>query len=257
MTFIKKAALVTSSLVSMALSCLTSPFWHRMSLRNLRRAFIYVYALSSFAAAAPKTHLITFGKWNTVQYRSGAEDGPLTLKIRPLLVDARVKEFTVGPIHDVTDRLFVVQRVFRINDSLPDDPVPHWQWQLGGWLLVDRVTAHVSVLNLPEFDALFSTPSWYRDYAAYCGLSDDGRKIFAVVAEIGRRKPILKKLLVENDSNKKEEADAQPCAMPAWERSPARVTFSSVGTARQTFAIRGHTVDLVMESQDDEEDAAK
>jgi len=229
-----------------------------MSLRNLRRPFIYGFVLSSLAIAAPsKTHVITFGKWSTVQYRSDAEDKPLALKIRPMLVDTRVKEFTLSAAHDVTDRLFVVRRVFRVNDSLPDDPAPHWQWQPGGWLLVDRITGRVSSLNLPEFDAFFSAPSWYRDYAAYCGISDDGKKLYAVVAQIGRRKPILKKLLLENEPNKKEEAKAQSCSTPSWERSPARVTFVSPGAASQTFAIRGHTVDVVPDTQDDEEEAAK
>ncbi len=233
-----------------------------MSLQTLRRSFSYALALSSLAAAAaPKTHVITFGKWSTIQYHSDADDKPLALRIRPLLVDARVKDFTLGAIHDVTDRLFVVQRAFRVNDSLPEDPAPHWQWQIGGWLLVDRTTGHVSPLLLPEFDALTSTPSWYRDYAAYCGVSEDGKKIFAVVAQIGRRKPILKKLLMENDPNKKEEPSEKEvpdtCSTPSWERSPARVTFVSGGAARQTFAIHGHIVDLLPESQDEDDEAAK
>jgi len=77
-----------------------------------------------------------------------ADEKPLTLKVRPLLVDARVKEFTLGPAHDVTDRLFVVRRAFRVNDSLPEESsTPHWQWQRGGWLLVDRVTGRVSPIK--------------------------------------------------------------------------------------------------------------
>src|SRR5277367_3640605 len=112
--------------------------------------FVLIHA-NSFAAAT-KAHLITFGKWTTVQCfpNTGAEDDkPLTLKIRPLLVDARVKEFTLGPAHDVTDRLFVVRRAFRVNDSLPQESAvpPHWQWQPGGWILVDRATGHISLIN--------------------------------------------------------------------------------------------------------------
>ena len=53
----------------------------------------------------------------------------------------------------------------------------HWQWQRGGWLLVNRLTAHISPINLPEFDAFYSAATWYRDYAAYCGVSEDGKKI--------------------------------------------------------------------------------
>jgi len=43
-----------------------------------------------------------------------ADDQPLTLKVRSLLVDAHLKEFTHGPRHEVTDRLFVVRPAFFI-----------------------------------------------------------------------------------------------------------------------------------------------
>jgi hypothetical protein len=49
------------------------------------------------------------------------ERAAVDLKIRPLLVDGQTKEFAAGSPHDVTDRTFVVQRVFRLNDSLPQD----------------------------------------------------------------------------------------------------------------------------------------
>ena len=144
---------------------------------------LLVILIQASAIAATKPHVITFGKWTTVQWfpESGtdaADDKPLTLKVRPLLVDAHVKEFTLGPAHDVTDRLFVVRRAFRVNDSLPQESTspPHWQWQRGGWLLVDRATGHISLINLPEFDVFYSAVSWYRDYAAYCGVSDDGKR---------------------------------------------------------------------------------
>ena len=35
--------------------------------------------------------------------------------------------------------------------------------------------------------------SWFRDYVAYCGVSDTGEKLSAVVMQIGRKKPLLKK----------------------------------------------------------------
>ena len=93
-------------------------------------------------------------------------------------MDGRIKEYVVGSPHEVTERLFVVQRAFRVNDSLADEATPWWQWQRGGWLLVDRTTGRVSAINLPEYDAFYSAASWYRDYVAYCGVSDDGKKIF-------------------------------------------------------------------------------
>jgi hypothetical protein len=212
--------------------------------------------LAARAEAATKVHVITFGKWMAVQWSSGtgAEEKPLTLKIRPLLVDGRVKEYTLGPAHEVTDRLFVVRRVFRINDGLPEDAVPRWQWQRGGWLLVDRTTGRVSAINLPEFDALYSVASWYRDYVAYCGVSDDGKKVYAVVAQISRRKPVVRKLLSEGGVPDDAAADSA-CAAPAWQRAPVRVSFAAAGAAKQTFAIRGHVVDAVNDDEEQEEGA--
>jgi hypothetical protein len=238
----------------------------RLSQSHLRTVLLLIVIIiiqASVALAPSKPHIITFGKWTTVQWSpdsggSPGNDKPLTLKVRPLLVDAHLKEFTLGTLHDVTDRLFVVRRAFRVNDSLPQEPTapPHWQWQRGGWLLVDRVTGHTSTINLPEFDAFYSAASWYRDYAAYCGVSEDGKKLFAIVAQISRRKPVLKKLLEGASIADAETKDAPPdsaCLAPAWQRAPVRVTFEAAGTPRQTFAIRGHVVDLMTAEEDDEE----
>jgi hypothetical protein len=150
------------------------------------------------ALGVPKPHVVNFGKWIPIKWCVGSEESKcIDLKIRNLYVDGRMKEFTLGAPHEISERLFVVRRVFRLNDSLPSDTAspPRWQWQRGGWLLVDRVTGHVSAISLPEFDSYYSVASWYRDYAAYCGVSDDGKKLFAVVFQVGRRKPVLKKAL--------------------------------------------------------------
>ena len=224
-------------------------------------ALVLICGLTHSALCASKPHVITFGKWITVQWFPGtgaAEEKPVVLKVRPLLVDARTKEFTFGVAHDVTDRLFVVRRAFRVNDSLPQESIspPHWQWQRGGWLLVDRTTAHVSPVNLPEFDAFYSVASWYRDYAAYCGVSDDGKKVYAIVAQISRRKPVLKKALDGENIAGTETKNLTPdsaCPVPDWQRAPTRVTFEPTGVPKQTFAIRGHAVDLMTEEDDAEE----
>jgi hypothetical protein len=135
------------------------------------------------AIAVPKPHVIAFGKWTSVKWYVGAVEGkPLDIKIRALHVDTRLKEYTTGAAHDVTDRLLVVRRMFRLNDTLPTESnsAPRWVWERGGWLLVDRVTGRVTQISLPEFDPFYSTASWYRDYVAYCGVSDDGKKLFAI-----------------------------------------------------------------------------
>jgi hypothetical protein len=162
-----------------------------------------------------------------------------------------VKEYVLGAAHDVTERLFVVRRAFRVNDSLPEESVARWQWQRGGWLLVDRVTGRVSAINLPEFDAYYSAASWYRDYVAYCGVADDGKKTYAMVAQLSRRKAVLKKEL--SGAVAEDAAPDSACPAPAWERAPVRVSFEPAGGARQTFAIRGHVVDLVEDAEEEDE----
>ncbi len=251
---------VTSNLVLYTVICLISAML-RIPRFPLAFPLLVILMQTTAVVAATKTHIITFGKWTTVQWspESGTgEDKPLTLKLRPLLVDARIKEFTLGPAHDVTDRLFVIRRAFRVNDSLPDESTspPHWQWQRGGWLLVDRTTGRIASINLPEFDAFYSSASWYRDYAAYCGVSDDSKRVYAVVAQISRRKTILRKLIEGENMADKEIKDAGPdsaCSTPVWQRTPTRVTFEPAGAPKQTFAIRSHTVDLVTNEEDDEE----
>lgn len=174
----------------------------------------------------------------------------LNLKVRALFVDSRLKEYTTGNPHELTERLFVVRRAFRVNDALPAENAPRWQWQRGGWLLVDRATGRVSALSLPQFDAYYSAASWYRDYVAYCGVSEDGKKVYAVVAQVGRRKPILNKALGEAAGG--DEPDSE-CPVPVWERSPARVTFQP-GDAKVVFSIRGRVVDVVNDAEEEAEE---
>jgi hypothetical protein len=119
-------------------------------------------------------------------------------------------------------------------------------------MLVDRVTGRVSPINLPEFDAFYSAASWYRDYVAYCGISDDGGKVYAIVAQLSRRKPVLKKPL----SSDRLPDDASPdsaCPAPSWHRAPVRVSFELAVGTKQIFAIRGHVVDLVNDTEEEEE----
>ena len=200
--------------------------------------------------ALPRTHVLSFGKWMTVQWPDATGKKLLDLKIRPLYLDARLKEYTTGASHDLTDRLFAVRRVFRVNDALPEESAVHWQWQRGGWLLVDRLSGKVSPLSLPEFDPFYSTASWYRDYVAYCGVSEDGKKLYAMVAQVGRRKPVLKKDLGEPDA---DDAPDSECPAPKWERAPARVTFQPDDTQKLTFSIRGRVLDIVNQPDEAEE----
>lgn len=199
--------------------------------------------------AASKPHTVTLGKWLTIKL---SEDDQSTetsqLKIRPVIVDGRNKEWTMGPMHDVTERTFVVQRVYRLNDTLPQESGVRWRWELGGWLLVDRISAKVQAVNLPAFDPYSSQASWFRDYAAYCGTSDDGKKQFALVMHLGRRKPLLKKILSVSP------AGGDVCPSPKWDRDPARVAFAPKNDAAFTYTVRSHALDAATMDEEKDED---
>jgi hypothetical protein len=216
---------------------------------------LFVSLLPVEAASVTKPHVITFGRWTTVPWSPDLEESkPRTLKVRALIVDGRPREYVFGVPHEITDRIFVTRRVFRLNDSLPGDEGPRWLWQRGGWLLVDRLSGKISAVNLPEFDTFYSAASWYRDYAAYCGVSDDGKKTYAVVAQISRRKPVLKKLLA-GDGIAEDAPPDSACVAPAWQRNPVQVSFQPVAGDKQTYAVRGHIVDVVSDDEPDTEAA--
>ncbi len=227
---------------------------HTTALRNFLRlspAVCFAILLGcGVSAAVPKPHVISFGKWISAKWPNATGQKMLDLKVRALFVDTRLKEYTTGSPHELTDRLFVVRRAFRLNDSLPNENTARWQWQRGGWLLVDRLTGRVSQLNLPEFDPFYSTASWYRDYIAYCGVSEDGKKLYAIVAQVGRRKPVLKKDVGEPGGD--EDPDSE-CPPPAWERSPMRVTFQPDDNQKLVFSLRNRVVDVVRDTEEPEE----
>ncbi len=192
--------------------------------------------------AASRAPMITFGKWMAVeQFIGPSDDKSIPLKVRALFVNGRMREYTVGEPHVVTDSLFVVQRAYRLNDLLPQEKSepPRWRWQRGGWLLVNRTTGRVSQVSLPHFDPQHSEAAWYRDYVSYCGLADDGQKMVAVVVQLGRRKPVLRR---ELGHTPQADLPDVACSAPRWQR-PARVTFEPAGASAITFEIRGHAAE--------------
>ena len=132
-------------------------------------------------------------------------------------MDTKLKEYTTGKPHDVTDRQFVVRRAFRINDALPDEArkAPKWLWQLGGWLLVDRISGKITPIKLTDFDPFYSEVSWYRDYAAYCGTTANGDKVDAIVMQIGVRKPLYRKEVGKASGGEQPDADCSSAAVGA------------------------------------------
>ena len=221
-------------------------------MKTVGSLLVCLVLLGRIGLAAPKPHVVAFGKWTTVKWLVGEDERTaFNLKIRPLLIDSQSKEFTAGLPHDVTDRTFVVQRAFRLNDTLPQDTVPvRWRWERGGWLLVNRVTGKMQQVPLPEFDPYYSAAAWFRDYAAYCGVSDDGKKISAIIVQLGRRKPLLKKVV----SDASAEMPDSECPAPVWQRAPSRVTFEPKSEQKFTFTVPTRAVDLVTEEENAGED---
>jgi hypothetical protein len=202
--------------------------------------FIGLFLLAASSFATPRAHTVALGQWRRVEVRTEAGERQ-PLKVRELIIDGKAREHTTGAVHEVTDRFFVVRRAIRLNDALQQDARnPQWIWQLDAWLSIDRQTGRVTALNLSAFDSGTSQASWYRDYAAYCGSSDDASKTYMVVSQLGRRKPLLRR-----------EYAGPACAAPLWERSPSRVTFTAAGE-KTSFVVHAHSADLQPETAEEE-----
>jgi hypothetical protein len=204
--------------------------------------------------AAPKTHAVTLGPARKVPYtppEATPENLPgeaVSLRVRPLLVDGLQREWTVGDLHDVTDRSFTIRRALRLNDALPGE-APRWTWQPGPWLLVDRVSGHILALHLPAFDPDVSEVAWFRDYAAYCGITTTARGgLVAVVAQLNSRKAVAEKLI----SKWPLVTPPHPACGPShWLRTPMRATINPTGGEAVTFDVVG-TSSLIEEGDSDD-----
>lgn len=233
---------------------------------HVRRGIVFaagavglMFFLSPIAMAVRKPHTVALGAAKRVPYSkvgdpAGAMAGEDTLKIRPLVVDGDVKEWTTGDSHDVTDRSFVVRRAMRLNDALPGDKAGHWVWQRGPWLLIDRVTGHANPLKLPDYNPGVSQVSWFRDYGAYCGVTASGKSLYAVVAQVAARKPALAKKMDAFNPDPSAHTETV-CPPPEWQREPLRITFHPAGKDPLSFDIVPGSAVLVEESGEDPETA--
>lgn len=219
--------------------------------------FIAATTAGTLHASPRKVHVVALGAIRRVPYSktgdpAGAAIAEDSLKIRPLVVDGNIKEWTTGEAHDVTDRSFVVRRVMRLNDALPGEKpgaaANRWVWQRGPWLLVDRINGHVAALKLPDYEPAVSQVAWFRDYAAYCGVTSSRKSLYAVVAQIAARKPVLaRKLAAFDPTNRTEPA----CATTEWQRDPLRTTFHPAGKDAVIFDIVPGSAVLVEDSEDE------
>jgi hypothetical protein len=212
---------------------------------------------SAPCSAAAKVHTVFLGAGKNVAYSAvgdpaGALPDEKQLHVRALLVDGKAKEWTTGEAHNITDRTFVVRRALRLNDSLPGEKAEHWIWQRGPWLTIDRVKGSVTALHLPDYDPSVSSVIWFRDYAAYCGLTASGKQLYAVVAQIAARKPVLAKKLLPWSPG---ENQSPACAAAVWQRQPLRITFQPSGAIPVSYDLVGLSAVLVEDGDGNESSA--
>jgi hypothetical protein len=213
--------------------------------RNFLPVLLLLILSLPSALAAPKVHTVTLGPSHHVPYvptdatPETKSDEASTLRVRALDVDDRQKEWTTGEVHDVTDRTFTVRRALRLNDALPTDPAPRWVWEAGPWLMVDRVSGHITALHLPDFDSVVSNVVWFRDYAAYCGIAPTARGgLYAVVAQLGARKAAVQKKIGDWPQSNHFIPVCQPAK---WQRLPMRVTLQPTSGTATTYDVFGST----------------
>jgi hypothetical protein len=108
----------------------------------------------------------------------------------------------------------------------------------------------VTALKLPDYDPGVSQISWFRDYAAYCGLTASGKSLYAVVAQVAARKPVLARKLVPFDA---ANQPAPACAPPDWQREPLRITFHPAGKDAVSFDVVPGSAVLVEDTDDEAE----
>ena len=209
--------------------------------------------------AAAKVHTVSLGAVRRVPFTppdatpDTKSDETASLKVRPLFVDDKQKEWTTGDLHEVTDRSFTIRRALRLNDALPADSGPRWVWQPGPWLLVDRTTGHITALHMPNFDAAVSDVTWFRDYAAYCGTVSGAKGgLFAMVSQIGARRPIVQRAI----GTWPQQDHFIPVCQPAqWQRLPLRVTLQPTSGTALTFNVVGST-SLIEENDNSDAESA-
>jgi hypothetical protein len=77
------------------------------------------------------------------------------------------------------------------------------------------------------------------------GVPDDGKKVSAIIVQLGPRKPLLKKSVGEAAA----EVPDSECPAPIWQRAPSRVTFEPRSEPKFTFTVPTRAVDLVTEEE--------
>ena len=84
---------------------------------------------------------------------------------------------------------------------------------------------------------------------AYCGVSDNGEKLSAVVMQLGRKKPLLKKEL--GAASQEDMPDSECDAPTVGEEADAQSLFCRNTAQKQTFSIFGHAWDAAPGSEEE------
>jgi hypothetical protein len=92
--------------------------------------------------------------------------------------------------------------------------------------------------------------SWFRDYGAYCGVTASGKSLYAVVAQLAARKPVISKRLTAFEAENHPEPI---CTAAEWQREPLRVTFHPTGRDLVSLDVVPGSAVLVEESDDEPE----
>ncbi len=195
-------------------------------------------------------HTVFLGPWHTVPFSpdpDAANPAHSQLKVRALVIDGRIADWTTGPIHLVTESSYTVRQALRVNDALPTAKTEHWIWQLGPWLSVDRIKGHVALLHLPGYDPRVSHVVWFRDLAAYCGIRGGSRpELTALVARLTVRKALLSaKIGPWNPAKKPSLLTTPACALATWQLDPLRVSFQPTVGNLLTYSLADDTPILI------------
>jgi hypothetical protein len=119
--------------------------------------------------------------------------------------------------------------------------------------MVDRVSGHVSALKLPDYDPGVSQVSWFRDNGAYCGLTASGKSLYAVVAQLAARRPVLAKKIAAFDPASHQDP---VCISPDWQREPLKITFRPTARDPIGYDIVPGSAVLVEDNSEDAETPA-
>lgn len=197
-------------------------------------------------------HTVFLGPWHTVPWSpdpDAAHPAHSQLRVRALVVDGRIADWTTSTIHQITESSYTVRQALRVNDSLPNAKHEHWVWQRGPWLSVDRLTGHVAILHLPGFDPRVSQVIWFRDLAAYCGIRGTAKpQLTALVARIAVRKALVStRLSPWNPAQNPTLLTTPACATATWQLDPLRVSFQPTLGKPLTYSLVDDTPVLLQQ----------